>query len=259
MPPRHGGTSNPRTSALAGVRAPPLVLCYHAVTDRWEDELAIAPETIERQVRSLLRRGYRPVDAASALRCEARTLHVTFDDAYRNVAEVLPALGRLGVPVTIFACTDFAEDGRAFRVPELRGRIADDCDELLTMPWDTLRSLARDGVEIGSHTVSHPHLPQLSDAMLRTELRSSKERVEDELGRSCDVLAYPYGDDDARVHEAARNAGYSGAFSLRGRAGDRFALPRVDVYRRDGAIRYGLKVSPLRAPAIAARDASRRR
>lgn len=230
----------------------PLILCYHAVTDGWDDPLAIAPHTVERQVGSLLRRGYRPVDALTAFARQPRTLHVTFDDAYRNVADVLPALSRMGARVTIFACTSFAEDGRPFDVSELRHRLPARPEELMTMPWDTLRELAREGVEIGSHTVSHPHLPQLSDAQLRAELTQSKQRVEDELGQACRVLAYPYGDDDVRVHEATRAAGYAGAFSLRGRAGSRFALPRVDVYRGDGALRFALKVSPWRTPAISA-------
>lgn len=234
-----------------------LVLCYHAVTATWDDPLALAPETIERQVRVLLRCGYRPVDAISALANDRRTLHVTFDDAFCNVNAVLPALRRLGVRVTIFACTSFAEDGRAFYVPELRGRLPARHEELTTMAWDALRELAGQGVEIGSHTVSHPHLTQLADAELRAELVESKQRLEDELGQQCRVLAYPYGDDDARVHAAARAAGYDAAFSLRGRAGalDRFALPRVDVYRGDGAGRFALKVSPLRAPALRARAA----
>lgn len=234
-----------------------LVLCYHAVSASWDDPLAVAPQTIERQVRFLLRCGYRPVDAVSALANERRTLHLTFDDAFCNVAAVLPALRRLGVRVTIFACTSFADDGRAFYVPELRDRLPTRHEELMTMPWETLREVAGQGVEIGSHSVSHPHLTQLADADLRAELVESKQRLEDELGQECRVLAYPYGDEDARVAAAARAAGYEAAFSLRGRAGvlGRFALPRVDVYRGDGAVRFALKVSPLRAPARAARAA----
>ncbi len=237
-----------------------LVLCYHAVTAGWEDPLALAPQTIERQVRFLLRAGYRPVDAVSALGGGRRTLHVSFDDAFCNVATVLPALRRLGARVTIFASTSFAEDGRAFDVPELRDRQPARAEELLTMPWETLREVAEQGVEIGSHTVSHPHLTQLGDAELDAELVESRQRLEDELGRRCRVLAYPYGDDDARVHAAARAAGYEAAFSLRGRTGahDRFAVPRVDLYRGDGALRFALKVSPLRSAAIRARALPRR-
>ena len=39
---------------------------------------------------------------------------------------------------------------------------------------------------------------------------SQKQRIEAELGRACSLLAYPYGDQDRRIHEAARRAGYPG-------------------------------------------------
>ena len=83
------------------------------------------------------------------------------------------------------------------------------------MDWDELRSLADDGIEIGSHTVSHPHLTRLDDATLRLELVDSRERVEDEIGRPCRFLAYPFGEEDGRVRRAARDAGYEAAFALR--------------------------------------------
>jgi peptidoglycan/xylan/chitin deacetylase (PgdA/CDA1 family) len=80
--------------------------------------------------------------------------------------------------------------------------------------------------------VSHPHLTLLSDAELARELEDSKEEIEAELGRTCGDLAYPYGEHDQRVHAAARAAGYDHAYALRGRKGDPYALPRVDLYRR---------------------------
>jgi peptidoglycan/xylan/chitin deacetylase (PgdA/CDA1 family) len=109
-------------------------------------------------------------------------------------------------------------------------------------------------VEIGSHTVSHPHLPRLTDAELQRELRESRERIADELARPCRYLAYPFGNEDARVRSAAAAAGYDAAFALPGREDriDRFALPRVGVYRRDSPMRFRLKTADeLRRPTAA--------
>jgi peptidoglycan/xylan/chitin deacetylase (PgdA/CDA1 family) len=106
-------------------------------------------------------------------------------------------------------------------------------------------------VEIGSHTVSHAHLPELSDADLHRELRESREWIADELRRPCRFLAYPFGESDDRVHAAARVAGYEAAFSLRPKgqsALDRYSVPRVDVYRGDGWLRFRLKTSILHEP-----------
>jgi peptidoglycan/xylan/chitin deacetylase (PgdA/CDA1 family) len=224
-----------------------LVLCYHAVSDSWPDELAIPPAVLMQQIHRLLRRGVRPgsVDDAFVGR---RILHVTFDDAYKNVASVLPDLARLRVPVTIFACPAFADDGRPFTVPELVERTRGFQSEAQTMTWDELRASAAMGVEIGSHTVSHPHLTGLGDRELEQELADSKRRLEDRLGRPCRFLAYPYGEQDHRVRAAARAAGYEGAFALRSRKRDPFAIPRVDIYRSDGQFRVALKTSVAYRP-----------
>ncbi len=225
----------------------PLVLCYHAVVEGEPQRLAIGRATFEWQLRSLLRRGYRSVTATDAVERSGRLFHVTFDDAYRSVADTLPLLAELGVPATIFASTGYARDGRPFDVPELREDAAADPAAFATMDWAALRDAASGGVEVGSHTVSHPHLPQLSDADLDRELRESKAELEDELGAPCRHLAYPYGDEDDRVREAARRAGYDAAFAVapgRGRS-DRFAVPRLAVYRHDTTAGFRLRTSPL--------------
>jgi peptidoglycan/xylan/chitin deacetylase (PgdA/CDA1 family) len=231
---------------MASGRFRPLVLCYHSVSDGWEHALAVAPRAFERQLRSLLRRGYRPLPADSLLAGSRRGLHVTFDDAYRTVLDAVPTLRRLGVPATVFVSTGFADDGgRPLDVPELADEAAALPEELATMSWDELRSAAEEGVEIGSHAISHPHMTSLTDDELGRELGDSRDRVEDELGRPCRFFAYPYGDHDERVRDAVRRAGYEAAFALAA-GSDRenpYALPRIDLYRRDSLLRATLKTS----------------
>ena len=220
-----------------------LVLCYHAVSDGWPDQLAVAPRLFEEHLRQLLRRGFRPVSAAESLAGRRGCLHVTFDDAYRSVAPALSVLERLGVQATIFACSGYADDGRPLDVPELAAEAAAYPSELATMDWAALREVVERGVEVGSHTVSHPHLTRLSDGELEAELRDSRALLEAELARPCRFLAYPYGENDGRVREAARRAGYEAAFALRERfdGADPFGLPRVDFYRKDTPLRAMLK------------------
>lgn len=225
----------------------PLVLCYHRVSSAEPRRLAVSVDALEAHLRSLVRRRYGPAGAADVVAGRHRLFHVTFDDAYRSVADALPVLERLGAPATVFACSGFADDGRPLRVPELEAVVDAAPDEFATMSWDELRGLAERGVEIGSHTISHPHLPRLGDAELDRELRESRERIADELGRACRYLAYPYGDEDGRVRGAARRAGYEAAFALPGSRSpvDPFGLPRVDLYWPDTGMRAALKLSPL--------------
>lgn len=228
---------------MSGDRFQPLVLCYHAVSDSWPDRLSVGPRTLERQLRSLLRRGYRPASADSVVVGSGKLLHVTFDDAYTSVANALPVLEALRVPATVFACSGFVDGGRALDVPELANEAAAYPDELATMDWDELASLADRRIEVGSHTVTHPHLTRLSDAELIEELRESRVRVEASLGRRCRYLAYPYGEEDARVRAAARAAGYVAAFGLPGSEQplDRYSVPRVGVWRSDNMVRFTVK------------------
>jgi peptidoglycan/xylan/chitin deacetylase (PgdA/CDA1 family) len=232
----------------------PLVLCYHAVSERWDHPLSARPAALESEVRHLLGRRYRPV-AAEELLAGGRVLHVTFDDAFRSVLTVLPTLETLGVPVTIFVCAGYADGGLPLTVPELAPEMQDHLPELETMDWDSLRELADRGVELGSHTVSHSHLTRLSDQELAIELRDSRDRLESEIQRPCRFLAYPYGEHDARVRAAARTAGYQLAFALPGRSRplDPLAVPRIGIWREDGRLRSRLKSSPMRHVVAALR------
>jgi peptidoglycan/xylan/chitin deacetylase (PgdA/CDA1 family) len=203
---------------------PPLVLCYHAVSPTWNHRLSLTPELLLWQVRALSR---------------FWTVQATFDDAFRSAASVFPALEELRVTIQIFVCTGFAGDGAPLTIPELAG---DEPRELATMTWDELRGHAARGIAIGSHTITHAHLTQLSDAELRHELEDSKEAVEAELDRPCSELAYPYGEHDTRVQAAARAAGYGRAYALRGPKGDPYSAPRVDLYRRHTPLRAFFRV-----------------
>jgi peptidoglycan/xylan/chitin deacetylase (PgdA/CDA1 family) len=234
----------------------PLVLCYHAVSATWEHQLSSSPDAIARQL-GLLLRWYRPVTAAEVLTEGRRGLHVTFDDGFRSVTNVLPTLRRLGVPATIFVCSDYADSGRALEVRELLDEVAAHPDELATLRWDEVRALAEDGVEIGSHTASHPRLTQLDDAELHRELSESRERITDELGRPCRFLAYPYGDEDRRVRAAARQAGYEAAFALPGPTVpmDAFGIPRLGIWRKDHLLRMVARIGFARGGPGAERDA----
>jgi peptidoglycan/xylan/chitin deacetylase (PgdA/CDA1 family) len=223
-----------------------MVLCYHAISDGWPDALAVPPAAFERHLRRLLQRGFTPADVGTAVR-RRKSLHVTFDDAYRSVLRAMPILERLRLPATVFACSALAETGAPLAVPELQRRSTDYPDEVATLDWESLRELTSRRIEIGSHTQTHPHLARLSDHELNRELAESRQRIESELGRPCRYLAYPYGEQDLRVRKAASAAGYTAAFALResGEPLAGYGLPRVDLYRKDGLLRLALKTSFL--------------
>lgn len=84
------------------------------------------------------------------------------------------------------------------------------------MDWDMLRQMRANGMEIGSHGVSHRMLAKLDDLTLLDEVRGSKARLAEELGEQPLAISYPVGGDDsfdARVLAAVEDAGYAFAFT----------------------------------------------
>lgn len=237
-----------------------LILCHHGVSASWPSEYSIAPDALEKQLRHLLGRGYRPLTLGAALaeRNAGLRLVVTFDDACRSVLrEGRPVLSRLGVPATVFVPTAFASSREPMAWEEMARWVGTPFEEeLACMGWEELRSLQEEGWEIGSHTRTHRNLVSLDDASLAEELRGSREDCEREMGRPCRSLAYPFSAYDRRVKDAARAAGYSSALILdreiaippnstlsSGEGVDSFELLRVGVYRHDGWLKFALKTS----------------
>jgi peptidoglycan/xylan/chitin deacetylase (PgdA/CDA1 family) len=228
-----------------------LVLCYHAVSERWDADLAVHPDALAAQLEALVRRGYRGATFTEAITNPARgrILAVTFDDAFRSVLErAEPILGRLGLPATVFVPTAFADSGLPLRWPGIdhwMGSVHE--GELRPLSWDELAGLAASGWEVGSHTHSHPRLTALDDRALAQELTGSRQSCEQRLGRPCASIAYPYGDVDDRVARAAQVAGYiaGGALPAGRFVGGELQWPRVGIYHSDTQRRFELKVGLL--------------
>lgn len=82
------------------------------------------------------------------------------------------------------------------------------------LDWEDVRAMRRDGVEFGSHTVTHPVLSTVTDAVARNELEASKAAIEAALGEPCTAFAYPNGtpaDFTSRDKQLLRTLGYRGA------------------------------------------------
>jgi peptidoglycan/xylan/chitin deacetylase (PgdA/CDA1 family) len=111
------------------------------------------------------------------------------------------------------------------------------------MTADELREVSRGAlVRIGSHSVTHSRLSQLTPACEWKELTSSKATLEDILQRPVETFSYPFGDRSDyldRTVAAVRKAGYRLACSnFEGAVGpksDTFQLPRLHVQNWNGS------------------------
>lgn len=109
----------------------------------------------------------------------------------------------------------------------------------LCLDWDELRELAREpALTIGAHTATHPMLAKHPIHMAQPEIVEAKYRIEFELGRPVQHLAYPVGDPlsaGPREFDLACQSGFRTAVTTRPghvfteHAGHLHALPRVSL------------------------------
>jgi peptidoglycan/xylan/chitin deacetylase (PgdA/CDA1 family) len=142
---------------------------------------------------------------------------LTFDDGCASdYTEAFPALLELGMRATFFVVPTLVETA---------GHVS----------WAQLREMAAAGMEIGSHSLTHPFLHQLDTAGLRHEFGESKAILEDRLGSAVRTASLPRGWEPPTLEPVLDALGYR-AFCISRvgwwHPGDRpLAIPRVAVRR----------------------------
>jgi peptidoglycan/xylan/chitin deacetylase (PgdA/CDA1 family) len=111
--------------------------------------------------------------------------------------------------------------------------------EGLCMDWRQIAALAEHPLAtIGAHSVSHKMLAKWTSEIARGEMQSSKERIEEKIGRPVRHFAYPVGDPTSagpREFALARELGFASAVTTRPgmifpeSARHLTALPRVSL------------------------------
>ncbi len=111
--------------------------------------------------------------------------------------------------------------------------------EVACLDWDGLRALAaHELATLGAHSLSHPRLALLTPEAALSEMRQSRAKLEQEIGKPCRHFAYPYGDRGAaasREFGFAAQLGFVSAVTTRpgmifpGHAAHLMALPRLSV------------------------------
>ena len=171
-----------------------IVVTFHRVND-WmaEDPITCGTSRFE-EFCWFFKRHFRIVPLSEQITGsrEARdmggTLSITFDDGYRDNAEVAaPILKRLDLPATFFVTTGFI--GTEYTPPwdrHLSGQAG-------WMNWDQVRLLRTMGFEIGAHTDQHVNIAELDEDAVRKELTRCRDVLQRELGEPVTLFAYPFG------------------------------------------------------------------
>lgn len=218
---------------------PPRVLMYHSIDD-FKSPISVSPAQFAEQMDYLVAKGYttwtasRFVDAVRDRQPFPKKLAVlTFDDGYlNNVTHALPILEQRGLCATVFMVTN--NDGEPPKWGErdlerIRTQIDEDfpgsaedkkkieAQVMATLTekiatWDELAPAPARGLEVLSHTRTHHFMDSVGDEQLTDELVGSRDDLERRGFGTSNSLAWPYGKYDSDAMEAARAAGYRGAF-----------------------------------------------
>jgi peptidoglycan/xylan/chitin deacetylase (PgdA/CDA1 family) len=222
----------------SGTRVP--ILMYHSISDNLfgkshpYSHINTSPEVFRRQMRCLHQEGYRSIGLNELIKGFevgldlTKTVVLTFDDGYQDfLTEAMPILKQHGFMATVFLATG--------RIQQTSMRL----EGVDYLTWNEVRELHQEGIEFGSHTVTHPDLRCLGPEQIEYELGYSKEVIEQQLGTAINSFAYPFPfpeentDFTRLLLDELENQGFeNGVTTILGRASlrhNRFFLPRLPV------------------------------
>jgi peptidoglycan/xylan/chitin deacetylase (PgdA/CDA1 family) len=175
------------------------ILLFHRVTDDIPPDGLTVTTAWFRGLCRLLRKRFHVVSLSEAMsilesrqRLPRRLAAITFDDCYHDNLFAARILAENKLPACFFIPSAFP--GTNHRFPWDKG-----LGPLPNLSWENIREMAALGHEIGSHTVHHADLAQISREETRRELVDSKKTLEQYIGRPVRWFAYPFGSKRALI------------------------------------------------------------
>ncbi|AMK78245.1 MULTISPECIES: polysaccharide deacetylase family protein [Methylomonas] len=190
----------------------PIVLMYHGTpAAQPESHYSIHADLFAKHLGYLQQEGWTTVlfkDLQNAETLPEKSVVITFDDGYEDnyPGAFLPLMAN-GMKATWFIATDcIGKHAHWLGNPSTQSRM---------LTAERLLEMHAAGMEIASHTCSHPDLSVLNLDQQRLELSKAKVVLEDLLSTQVSSLAYPFGRFNADSVTAAQQTGYSIACTTR--------------------------------------------
>jgi biofilm PGA synthesis lipoprotein PgaB len=228
-----------------------VVLQYHHVSTDTPAATSVSPERFEQHMEWLAENEYQLLsmgDLIQLLRAKKtlpdKTAVITFDDGYTSIyTNAWPLLRKRNWPFTVFVNSQHHdENNRQY------------------MSWEQLREMAKAGVTIGNHSVSHSHMIRRQTGedegewlkRSQWEIEHAQSRIDAEVGRQAKIFAYPFGEHNRPLEALLRKLGYIAFAQHSGPVAafeDLVALPRFPFGGPYGEIKdFALKVSSVPMP-----------
>ena len=165
------------------------ILEYHCVEEAnlCINPLFVAKGDFEQQMSSLKREGYTPITIADLgqIKSIKKPIMITFDDGYENnYTKAYPILKKYNFKATIFLISGRVGTPNHLNIDQI--------------------NIMKDLIDFQAHTVTHPHLAQIPVQQADDELKNSKFQLESLLHKPITAMAYPYGNYNQPVIDAAK-------------------------------------------------------
>ncbi len=220
------------------------ILMYHYISvpppgaDRYRLDLSVTPENLDAQLAWLAENGYTTITLQDLLyhltlgrSLPEKPILLTFDDGYADAyGNAFPILQKYGFVGTFFIITDRITYGESNYVT-----------------WDQVVELHDAGMDIQSHTRTHPDLRGLSGAQLLWQILGSREALEARIDKQVRFFCYPAGRYDANAIRALERFGYWAAvtteYGTTHSTAGLFTLKRIRIRRSDTLESFVAKIT----------------
>ena len=202
-----------------GSRGIPVLLYHHVgnISEQSPDfEISVTPKVFDEQMKALKNAGFSAISPQQLLdfmqeknvRLPSKPIVITFDDGYEdNYTNAFPILKNYGFRATVFM-------------------VGINFDRKDRLSQTEIHEMIKAGWTIGSHSVTHPDLNELSREDMQKEIVNSQAKAKKMTGKHTDFFAYPGGFFNVESFDMVENH-YAGAFTI---------LSGLNVPSRDNVI-----------------------
>jgi len=181
------------------------ILMYHHIrdyenaNDQTGTNLSVSPSELSRQLDLIKESGYETITFSDLENYNTfnKPIILTFDDGYDNFyLNAYPELIKRAMKAALYVIVnDIGKDGY--------------------INTAQIIEMQNGGIEIGSHTLSHPDLTTISSDKATQEIRESKFKLEKIIGKIILSFCYPAGKVNDTVAKIVKDAGYQYAVTTK--------------------------------------------
>ncbi len=171
--------------------------------------LYVKPNKFEIQLKVLKKLGYNFVKTKDLENNPKKSILLTFDDGLKDFYDnAFPIIKKYDANAIVFVPAGLVGSFNQWDYEKLNVRKK-------LMNWEEIKRVYKEGIEIGSHTLTHPFLTKIPKEMAKTEIQDSKKILEDMLSAEITCFCYPYGDYNGTIRDLVIEAGYKYAFTTK--------------------------------------------